>query len=207
MRRRRKKRGIDIRVIIVIILAMLCSIGVIGGALFFLFKDDDKKSSETSKEVIEIIDSEENSNEDSVEGQEESELQEKEDPQSEENIVTEETGAETEITEILISENTSETEEITIGIDVSKFQGTIDWAKVAETGIDFAMVRVGYRTQSTGEITEDTNARYNMQEATANGIRIGAYFFSTAISGAEAVEEAKWVADYISQYQITYHHW
>ena len=204
MRRRRKKRGIDIRVIIVIILAMLCSIGVIGGALFFLFKDDDKKSSETSKEVIEIIDSEENSNEDSVEGQEESELQEKEDPQSEENIVTEETGAETEITEILISENTSETEEITIGIDVSKFQGTIDWAKVAETGIDFAMVRVGYRTQSTGEITEDTNARYNMQEATANGIRIGAYFFSTAISGAEAVEEAKWVADYISQYQITY---
>ena len=43
-----------------------------------------------------------------------------------------------------------------------------------------------------------------MQDATANGIQIGAYFFSTAISGAEAVEEAKWVADYISQYQITY---
>ena len=129
---------------------------------------------------------------------------EAEDPQSEENIVSEETGAETEITKILVSDNVSETEKMTIGIDVSRFQGTIDWAAVADAGIDFAIVRVGYRTQSTGEIVADTNAKYNMQEATANGLQIGAYFFSTAVSEDEAVEEAKWVADYISQYQITY---
>lgn len=66
------------------------------------------------------------------------------------------------------------------------------------------MIRVGYRTQKTGEIVADTNAKYNMQEAQANGIKIGAYFFSTAVTTDEAVQEADWVADYISQYQITY---
>ena len=105
---------------------------------------------------------------------------------------------------ILIAENAKETEELTFGIDVSKFQGTIDWEKAANAGIDFAMIRIGYRTGDTGEIKEDTNARFNMQEATKYGLKIGAYFFSTAISKEEAVEEAQWAADYISQYAITY---
>ena len=105
---------------------------------------------------------------------------------------------------ILIAENAEETDEITLGIDVSKFQGTIDWAAVANAGIDFAMIRIGYRTDDNGEIKEDNNARFNMQEATKHGLKIGAYFFSTAISAEEAVEEAVWVTDYISQYAITY---
>jgi GH25 family lysozyme M1 (1,4-beta-N-acetylmuramidase) len=105
---------------------------------------------------------------------------------------------------ILIAENAKETEELTFGIDVSKFQGTIDWAAAANEGIDFAMIRIGYRTEDTGEIKEDTNARFNMQEATKHGLKIGAYFFSTAISKEEAIEEAQWAADYISQYAITY---
>jgi GH25 family lysozyme M1 (1,4-beta-N-acetylmuramidase) len=99
-----------------------------------------------------------------------------------------------------VGENSS----ITYGIDVSKFQGTIDWAQVAGSGIDFAMVRVGYRDSTTGEIKPDTNAKYNMQEAEKNGIKIGAYFFSTAITKEEAVEEANWVTSYIAQYPITY---
>ena len=204
MSRRRKKRGNNIRLILIILLMLLCVSGVAGAAGFALYKNNVKGETEDVNNTVEVIEIEGDSETAEIELSEEAEIKEKEDPQSEENIVSEETGAETEITQILVSENTSETEETTIGIDVSKFQGTIDWVKVAESGIDFAMVRVGYRTQSTGEITEDTNARYNMQEATANGIQIGAYFFSTAISGAEAVEEARWVADYISQYQITY---
>ena len=56
------------------------------------------------------------------------------------------------------------------------------------------MIRVGYRTQKTGEIVADTNAKYNMQEAQANGIKIGAYFFSTAVTTDEAVQEADRVA-------------
>ena len=90
------------------------------------------------------------------------------------------------------------------GIDVARYQGTIDWEQVAASGVEFAMVRVGYRTQVTGEITPDSNARYNMQEAAKHGIKLGAYFFSSAVTKEEAREEAAWVADFIAPYPITY---
>ena len=63
---------------------------------------------------------------------------------------------------------------------------------------------MGYRSQADGSIVPDPNARYNMQEAAANKIPLGVYFFSTAVSEEEALEEANWVTDYISQYPITY---
>lgn len=97
-----------------------------------------------------------------------------------------------------------QTDQMTFGIDVARYQGTIDWEKVAGAGVDFAMVRVGYRTLVDGEITPDPNAKFNMQEAQKYGIKLGAYFFSTAVTRAEAIQEAKWVADYIAQYPITY---
>lgn len=98
----------------------------------------------------------------------------------------------------------NETEGQTFGIDVAKYQGTIDWAEVAQSGVEFAMIRVGYRKQENGEILPDTNARYNLQEASKYGIKMGVYFFSTAISQDEATEEANWVADFIAPYPITY---
>lgn len=104
----------------------------------------------------------------------------------------------------LDGDKVKETEGQTLGIDVAKYQGTIDWAKVAQAGVEFAMVRVGYRSQEDGEITADTNARYNLQEATKYGIKLGAYFFSTAVSEEEAKEEADWVADFLAPYPITY---
>ena len=97
-----------------------------------------------------------------------------------------------------------ETETQTLGIDVAKYQGAVDWAEVAGAGVEFAMVRVGYRKQENGEITADTNARYNLQEAAKYGIKLGAYFFSTAISEEEAKAEADWVADFLAPYPITY---
>ena len=102
------------------------------------------------------------------------------------------------------SKRVKQTDETALGVDVGKFQGTIDWQKVAASGVDFAMIRVGYRTLEDGKIMADSNARYNMQEAQKQGIKIGAYFFSTAITEEEAREEADWVADFISQYSITY---
>ena len=123
------------------------------------------------------------------------------------NILIEDAENDEEIgTEIDISDakDDSRTEEITYGIDVSVYQGTIDWKKVAESGVDFAMIRVGYRTMADGVIKADTNAKYNMQEAAKHGIKVGVYFFSTAVSEAEAVEEANWVANFIAKYQITY---
>lgn len=102
------------------------------------------------------------------------------------------------------SSRVKETKKITTGIDVARYQGTIDWSRVATSSVDFAMVRLGYRSQKDGTIVEDPNARYNLQEAQKHGIQLGGYFFSTAISEEEAIEEAKWVADLVSQYSITY---
>lgn len=93
---------------------------------------------------------------------------------------------------------------VSIGIDVSKYQGTIDWKKVKEAGIEFAMIRVGYRAKSTGEIFEDPTARYNLQEAQAAGIKLGAYFFSSAVTVNEAKEEAEFTENLIAKYKITY---
>lgn len=116
-----------------------------------------------------------------------------------------EQGSQVDVAQLLVSERVQEQQRVTIGIDVSRYQGTIDWSQVAETGIDFAMIRVGYRSsEEDREIYADTNARYNMQEAQAAGIQVGVYFFSTASTEEEAREEALWVAEYISQYQITY---
>ena len=108
------------------------------------------------------------------------------------------------ITDALGGDKVKETEEICFGVDVAKYQGTIDWDLVAASGMDFAMVRLGYRTLVSGEITEDTNARYNLQEAGKAGLKLGAYFFSTAVTKEEAIEEANWVADFLAPYQITY---
>lgn len=98
----------------------------------------------------------------------------------------------------------NETDEITYGIDVAKWQGVIDWAKVKEAGVRFAMVRVGYRTQVDGKIIEDPYGKYNLQQAQKHGIKLGVYFFSTAINEKEAKEEAEWVAKFIAPYKITY---
>ena len=148
---------------------------------------------------------ENNSTESEDESETESEIVEKEDPQSSVGgNMTNQNGASVDISQVVDKVPANETQDLTLGIDVAKYQGTIDWRKVAESGVDFAMIRVGYRTLKTGEIIADTNAKYNMQEAAKYGIKIGAYFFSTAISKEEAEQEANWVADYIAKYQITY---
>ncbi|MBQ7942566.1 MAG: glycoside hydrolase family 25 [Lachnospiraceae bacterium] len=160
--------------------------------------DDSVSASTLETQAEESIDEHNSTDNDSVI------LTEVQDPQSENNTTQTEVGAATEITKILVSDSAVETAEATLGIDVSKYQGTIKWNEVAAAGIDFAMIRVGYRTTGSGEIVEDSNARYNLQEATANGIKVGVYFYSTAISEAEAIEEAQWVKSLIAGYKITY---
>lgn len=102
------------------------------------------------------------------------------------------------------SKRAKENKELTTGIDVARYQGTIDWARLATSQVDFAMVRVGYRSSEDGRLVEDSNARYNLQEAQKNDIMLGAYFFSTAVTEKEAIEEANWTADILDQYSITY---
>lgn len=130
--------------------------------------------------------------------------EDKQDPQNAPSPKPQEnTGAKVELSPEVI-QGATENGKVTLGIDVSKYQGTINWEQVAAAGTDFVMVRVGYRTLVSGEIVADPNAKYNLQQAHKYGIRLGAYFFSTAISAEEAVQEANWVADFISRYPITY---
>lgn len=179
-----QKRKIVIGVAIGVIFVLLIAVSVIWIA------SDNSKDKDKNSELVNT---------------QESEIVEEEDPQ---NVLggnmTNQNGVSVDISQVVDQLPTNETQELTLGIDVSIYQGTIDWKKVAESGVDFAIIRVGYRTLKTGEILADTNAKYNMQEASKYGIKVGVYFFSTAITTQEAVEEANWVADYIAKYKITY---
>ena len=91
------------------------------------------------------------------------------------------------------------------GIDVSVYQGYIDWKKVKEQGVEFAIIRLGYRGYGqVGNIVYDKRFKQNIEGALAAGIEVGVYFFSQALSDEEAIEEARFVIDSIANYDITY---
>lgn len=82
-----------------------------------------------------------------------------------------------------------------IGIDVSTHQQTIDWDAVADSGVEFAMIRAGFRGSTAGDLYEDDCFAYNLREAKAAGLKVGVYFFSQAISQEEAKQEAEYVCE------------
>ena len=88
-------------------------------------------------------------------------------------------------------------------IDISYHQGKIDWAKVKASGIDYAFIRVGYRGYETGKLGKDIRFEENVKGATANGIQVGVYFFSQALTEQEAIEEASVTLNYIRGLNIT----
>lgn len=90
------------------------------------------------------------------------------------------------------------------GIDVSKYQGEIDWAAVKSDGVDYAIIRVGIRGYSEGGILEDEFFRRNIEGAIANEIPVGVYFFTQALNEAEALEEADFVIGMLQDYSLTY---
>lgn len=96
---------------------------------------------------------------------------------------------------------------ISNGIDVSHWNGTIDWARVKAAGIDYAFIQVGYRgygdSGTLSEATKDPMFDYNMQNAIANGISVGVYIFSQATTTAEAQEEADYILSHIAGYNVT----
>lgn len=90
------------------------------------------------------------------------------------------------------------------GVDVSRYQQNIDWKRVKEAGIDFAIIRVGYRGYETGKLVLDTYFEKNIKGATAAGIPCGVYIYSTAINTAEAIEEANFVLSAVKKYKLEY---
>lgn len=89
------------------------------------------------------------------------------------------------------------------GIDVSKWNGTIDWAKVKADGIEFAFIRVGNRGVFDGKLYEDPTYEYNLKEAIAAGVKVGVYVYSQATTQKEAIEEANFALSRIKKYNIT----
>lgn len=88
------------------------------------------------------------------------------------------------------------------GIDVSKFQGSIDWNAVKADGITFAIIRCGYRGYGSGALVEDSTYRANIRGAINAGLKVGVYFYSQAVDEAEAVEEASMVLSLVSGYSL-----
>lgn len=87
------------------------------------------------------------------------------------------------------------------GIDVSEHQQEIDWQQVKDAGIEFAMIRAGYRGSTQGGLYTDEYFHRNMQGALDAGVEVGAYFFSQATSRAEAVAEATYLKALLEPYQ------
>lgn len=91
-----------------------------------------------------------------------------------------------------------------MGIDVSKWNGTIDWSAVKNSGVNYVIIRCGYRGSSEGSLIEDPKFTANIKGATAAGLKVGIYFFTQAIDEREAVEEASMVLNQVKNYTISY---
>lgn len=92
----------------------------------------------------------------------------------------------------------------TMGIDVSKHNGTIDWNAVKNSGVSYVIIRCGYRGYTQGSLVIDPKFEQNIKGATSAGLKVGVYFFSQAVDEVEAVEEASFVLDAVKNYKISY---
>ncbi|MDE6221665.1 MAG: Ig-like domain-containing protein, partial [Lachnospiraceae bacterium] len=88
----------------------------------------------------------------------------------------------------------------TFGIDVSRHNGTIDWKAVKASGVDYVIIRCGYRGSSTGVLIEDQNFKTNIKGATDAGLKVGVYVFSQAVNEVEAVKEASLAVSLVKGY-------
>lgn len=126
----------------------------------------------------------------------------------------EEIDAEAEDTEVVEAKEDADKTEIQklqtatanskVGIDVSKWQGAIEWTRVKEAGVQFAIIRAGYRGSVSGSLVIDPYFERNIKGALAAGIPVGVYFFTQAIDEVEAVEEASMVLSLLGEYELSY---
>lgn len=91
-----------------------------------------------------------------------------------------------------------------VGIDVSEFQGEIDWYAVKAAGVDFAIIRLGYRGMTQGLLQDDSRFQENMLGASNAGLKRGVYFFSQAVSEEEAKAEAEYVLEKLDGAELDY---
>lgn len=92
----------------------------------------------------------------------------------------------------------------TLGIDVSQWNGSIDWNAVKNAGVSFVIIRCGFRGSATGALVRDSNFKTNIAGAKAAGLKVGVYFYTQAINEVEAVEEASMALSLVSGYSLDY---
>lgn len=119
-------------------------------------------------------------------------------PKTESTIVSE--SPSTNFNDILNNYKNKNTE---VGIDVSRYQGDIDFKKVKKAGASFVMIRVGYQVGTNGKYKLDPYFKNNIKKALKNDLKVGVYFYSYADSKKEAKKQAKWVIKQIKDYDIT----
>ena len=105
----------------------------------------------------------------------------------------------TEIKELQVSTKTAKT-----GIDVSSWQGEIDWERVRDAGVESAILRAGYRGSVTGALVVDSRFEENLRGAMLAQVPVGIYFFTQATNEVEAVEEASMVLALVKNFKIKY---
>lgn len=108
-------------------------------------------------------------------------------------------GDETEISNPITDHNNA-----MVGIDVSKWNGDIDWYEVTQSEVSFAIIRAGYRGYKSGNLIVDPYFETNMRGAADAGIYRGVYFFTQAVNTVEAVEEASMVIELLKDYNVQY---
>lgn len=91
-----------------------------------------------------------------------------------------------------------------LGVDVSSYQGWIDWETVKNSGVDYAILRAGYRGYTHGDTKADDYFPYNLEAATAAGLDVGVYYFSQALTEEEAIAEAEEVLAMVDGYTLSY---
>ena len=106
------------------------------------------------------------------------------------NTKSEQNDNSTPISDIIKKHKSNDT---MIGIDVSSWQGDIDWYKVKSSGVEFAMIRIGFGYNSNNELVYDSKFKANLTNAKKVGIKVGLYFYSYAKSNKEAINQAKWI--------------
>lgn len=92
--------------------------------------------------------------------------------------------------------------EVSLGVDVSHHQGQIDWQQVADSGVEFAIVRLGYRGLSGGALHTDDFVHENLEGARCAGLKVGAYFYSQAVSVEEARQEAAFALEILGDTRL-----
>lgn len=90
------------------------------------------------------------------------------------------------------------------GIDVSKYQGDVNWSKVKSAGKEYAIIRAGYRGSSSGKVVADSKFSTYLSGAKAAGLKVGVYFYSQALNNKEAIEEANFCLESIGTTELDF---